>query len=636
MIKKRMLHLAAALIFVFSLTACVETHSAARSTEQASARAAKARGKQSDEVKLTHKLIQKGQPGADVVTLTFGVTGDVHGRLYAYDYAVCEETAAAGFVKTYALAQELRAQNPNTVLIDVGDTVQDNSADLFNDLETHPMIQALNYMNYDIWVLGNHEFNFEKEFLARNIRNFNGSVLSANIKNTKDGSNFVLPYQLFNIEGVRVAVIGMVPPHIPMWEAATPSHFKGLKFEEPIAVARQTVDSLKGRYDVLIGAFHLGRNGEYGSNSGVIEMAKQIPEFDLIFGGHEHARYATLIDGQNGDKTWIIEPGSYGWALAVGEVQVKKDNDAWKVVSVKAENRETAKVAADKAMEKEFEFVHDQSVADANLVVGKVTDDFIPRVDYITGKDKVTTMPTIQLEDTALIDLINDVQLYYTKADVAAAAAFRSDMNLKKGDFKKKDVAFIYKYSNTLMGVNMTGENLLKYMEWSASYYNTAKEGDVTVSFNPNVRGYNYDMFEGVDYDIDISKEAGHRITNAKIKGQAIDPKKVYKVAVNHYRFGTLQNLKLATPKDVYYDSYEVMQDAGRIRDLIGAYVKEKDKGVITPKVNYNWKIIGFDPNVAERDKIFDEIRAGTITIPTSADGRTPNVKSININELKK
>ena len=636
MIKKRMLGFVAALVFVFSLTACVETNSAARSTEKTSARTAKARGKQSDEVKLTHKIIQKGQPGADAVTLTFGVTGDVHGRLYAYDYAVCEETPAAGFVKTYVLAQELRAQNPNTVLIDVGDTVQDNSADLFNDLDTHPMIQALNYMNYDIWVLGNHEFNFEKEFLARNIRHFNGSVLSANIKNTKDGSHFVLPYQLFDIEGVRVAVIGMVPPHIPMWEAAAPSHFKGLEFEDPIAVARKTVDSLKGQYDVLIGAFHLGRNGEYGTNSGVIEMAKQIPEFDLIFGGHEHARYATLIDGQNGDKTWIIEPGCYGWALAVGEIKVKKQNNTWKVVSVKAENRETAKIAADKAMEKEFGFVHDKSVADANLIVGKVTADFIPRVDYITGEDKVTTMPTIQLEDTALIDLINDVQLYYTKADVAAAAAFRFDMNLKKGDFKKKDVAFIYKYSNTLMGVNMTGENLLKYMEWSASYYNTAKEGDVTISFNPNVRGYNYDMFEGIDYDIDISKEAGNRITNAKIKGQTLDPKKVYKVAVNNYRFGTLQSLKLATPKDVYYDSYEVMQDAGRIRDLIGAYVKKVDKGVITPKVNHNWKLIGFDPNVEGKDKILDEIRAGTIKIPTSADGRTPNIKSINIHELKK
>ena len=147
------------------------------------------------------------------------------------------------------------------------------------------------------------------------------------------------------------------------------------------------------------------------------------------------------------------------------------------------------------------------------------------------------------------------------------------------------------------------------------------------------MRGYNYDMFEGIDYDIDISQEAGKRIKNVKIKGQALDPKKVYKLAVNNYRFGTLQNLKLATQEDVYYDSYELMQDAGRIRDLIGAYVKDVDKGVITPKVNYNWKIIGFNPNVEGKDKILDEIRAGNIKIPVSADGRTLNVKSININD---
>ena len=634
--KKSIFRFVSVSVAVFLLAACVETNSTVRSAKQSSSRSARARGKQSDEVKLTHKVIEKGQPGADAVTLTFGVTGDVHGRLYAYDYAVCEDVAGAGLVKTYTLAQQLRKENPNTVLIDVGDTVQDNSAELFNDLETHPMIQALNYMNYDIWVLGNHEFNFEKEFLARNIRHFNGSVLSANIKNKKDGSYFVLPYQLFNIEGVRVAVIGMVPPHIPMWEASSPSHFKGLEFEEPMNVLQKTVDSLKGQYDVLIGAFHLGRNGEYGSNGGVIEIAKQIPEFDLIFGGHEHARYANEVEGKNGDKTWIIEPGCYGWALAVGEVKVKKEKGAWKVVSVKAENRETAKIDADKAMEKEFDFVHTQSVADANEIVGKVTEDFISRVDYITGADKVTTMPTIQLEDTALIDLINEVQLYYTKADISSAAAFRSSMNLKKGDFKKKDVAFIYKYSNTLMGVNMTGENILKYMEWSASYYNTAKEGDVTISFNPDVRSYNYDMFEGVDYDIDISKEAGKRIKNAKIKGQAIDPKKIYKVAVNNYRFGTLQKLKLAAPKDVYYDSYEVMQDAGRIRALIGLYVRKTMKGIIAPRVNNNWKIIGFNTEVKGREQILEEIRTGKIKIPSSADGRTPNIKSINIHEIKK
>ncbi|EFW36804.1 5'-nucleotidase, C-terminal domain protein [Treponema phagedenis F0421] len=466
----------------------------------------------------------------------------------------------------------------------------------------------------------------------RNIKNFKGAVVTANIYNTADNSSFVLPYQLLNIEGVRVAVVGLVPPHIPMWEASSPSHFKGLSFEEPLTAVRKTVDSLKGQYDVLVGAFHLGRNPEYGSQGSAFSIAEAIPEFDLIFGGHEHARYVTEVAGKNGDKTWVLEPGCYGWALAVGEITVKKQNDTWKVVSVKAENKETEKIESDSELEKEFRFVHDESLADANTVIGNVTEDFIKRVDYITGKEEVTTMPTIQLEDTALIDFINEVQLKVAKADVASVAAFRADINLKKGSFKKKDVAFIYKYNNTLMGVNMSGENLLKYMEWSARYYNTTKEGDVTISFDPNIRAYNYDMFDGITYNIDISKPAGSRIVDAKINGAPIDPKKIYKVAVNNYRFGTLQKLGLATPEDVYFDSYETMQDAGRIRDLIVQHVKQKKN--ISPKVNNNWKLIGFNDRVEGREAVLEKIRKGEITIPRSKDGRTPNVKSINIKDI--
>ncbi len=568
-----------ALVLSFSMLSCAGLKSANKS-----GREQLAIGKQTDSVNLKHKLVTKGKPGADKLTITIGATGDLHGRLFPYEYSICEDKKGAGLSKISVLVKKLRAENPNTILVDVGDTVQDNSAELFNKLETHPMIQAMNYMGYDVWALGNHEFNFEKEFLCRNIRNFKGAVLSANIKNTKDGSNFVLPYQIFNVEGVRVAVVGAVTPHIPLWEASSPSHFKGLKFEEPIIALRKTVDSLKGKYDVLVGAFHLGRDAEYDSKAGAIEIAKQISEFDIIFAGHEHARFATEVDGKNGDKTWVIEPGCYGWALAVGKIKVEKKANAWKVVSVTAENLKTATVSeSDKDLEKEFKFVHDEAYKDANVVIGTVTEDFIPRVDYITGKEKVTTMPTIQMEDTALIDLLNTVQRYYAKADISSSAAFRSEMNLKKGKFRKRDVAVIYKYPNTLMGVKITGKNLLKYMEWSASYYNTTKKGDVTISFNPDVRAYNYDMFDGLSYDIDISKKAGNRIKNVLINGKPVNPKKLYKLAVNNYRFGTLKKLGFVNDDSVYYDSYEEMQDAGRIRDLIIKYVKEVCKGKISP-----------------------------------------------------
>lgn len=137
-------------------------------------------------------------------------------------------------------------------------------------------------------------------------------------------------------------------------------------------------------------------------------------------------------------------------------------------------------------------------------------------------------MPTSQLVDTSVIDLINEVQMFYAKSEISSAALFNFGSNLTQGDFKKKDVAFIYKYPNTLVGVNIKGENLLKYMEWSMSYYNTYSEGDVTISFNPKIRGYNYDMFSGVTYNIDVSKPAGQRVCNLLINGQPLDLNKDY------------------------------------------------------------------------------------------------------------
>lgn len=580
-------------------------------------------------IKVEHKVVEKGEAGAEEVTITLAATSDVHGRIYPYEYAIDSEDKDAGFAKTQTIVKGLREENPNMILIDVGDTVQDNSAELFNNLETHPMVDAMNEMDYDVWVLGNHEFNFEKEFITRNINNFEGSVVNANIYNEKDGSNFVQPYQIFEVEGVRVAVIGAVPPHVPMWEASAPDHFKGLEFEDPIVSVKKTIDSIDGQYDVLVGAFHLSRRDEYGL-TGVMDIAEELPEFDLIFHGHEHARHITDVNG-----TPVMEPGAYGWAVSVGEIKVAKVDGEWTVEEVKADNLQTKEVEADQDLLDKFKFVHDESIANANTVVGEVTGTFIDRVDYITGADDITTMPTAQLEDNAVIELINEVQMFYADADISSAAIFNFDSNLKEGEFRKKDVAFIYKYTNTLMGVEITGENLLKYMEWSANYYNTWNEGDVTVSFNDKVRGYNYDIFDGINYEIDLSKESGNRIKNATIDGKAIDPNKSYKIAVNNYRFGTLVNNGWVNEEDKYFDSYEMMQDAGRMRDLIVKYVVEEKNGTIKPRVDNNWKITGINLDYPETEAIYEKIREGEIVIPRSEDGRSLNIRAINKNEIE-
>lgn len=555
-------------------------------------------------------------------------TSDLHGRIYAHDYATDSEDADAGLAKVQTVIKTEREADPDLILIDTGDTVQDNSAELFNDLPVHPMIQSFNFMKYDLWAIGNHEFNFELDFLKRNIAAFEGTVLSANIYNDGTDTRFVDGYKIIDRDGVRVAFIGMIPPRVPLWEASAPSHFAGLAFTDPVEETKKVLKEIEGKYDVLVGAYHLGPKGQHGYE-GVEEIANQFPEFDVIFSGHAHSKYNEEINGVN-----IIEPGKYGWAVAKASIDVKATDNGYEVVNVTTENIETKKLEASEDVLNEFKYVHDQSREDANTIVGKITEDYIKGVDYITGEDKVTTMPRAQLEDTAVIDLINEVQMHFAGAEVSSAALFNFGSNLKAGDFKKKDIAYIYKYPNTLTGVNITGENLLKYMEWSAGYYNTAKEGDVTVSFNPEIRGYNYDMFSGINYEIDVTKEAGNRIVNPMINGQPLDPKAVYKLAVNNYRFGTLKGLELVTDEDKYYDSYEELQDAGRIRSLIIDYTVKEKNGTLTPSVDNNWKIINFDFNHPKKDEVFALVKDGAIEIPTSEDGRTKNVKSLNINEL--
>lgn len=132
----------------------------------------------------------------------------------------------------------------------------------------------------------------------------------------------------------------------------------------------------------------------------------------------------------------------------------------------------------------------------------------------LAPENEIADIPAAQVQDTALIDLINDVHMYYTGAPVSAAALSVMSANLYPGDIRKCDMALIYKYTNTLYKLRMTGAQLKKYMEWSANYYQAFTPGDLTVAFNPDVRAYNYDMFEGVNYDVNVANEPGRRIEN--------------------------------------------------------------------------------------------------------------------------
>ena len=570
--------------------------------------------------------ITKGEAvTGDSVTISIAATSDLHGRIYPWSYATdSADNSGVGFAQTDTIVKEIKAEYPDTLLVDIGDSMQDNSAELFIDLDTHPMVQALNLLKYDVWVPGNHEFNFGLDFLERNLNNFDGRVVCANIKYADSGKDYVLPYQIYVIDGVRVAIVGATAPHIKQWEASNPEHFNNLDFTNPIDSLKETVKAIEGQYDLLVAAVHISRQGEYEEEgkTGAFQIAEAVPELDAIIAGHEHATYCTKVN-----DTWVLEPGRYGSHVALTKFNMKKDESGkWQLVDVSAENIATKGKETSQEVMDNFKWAHDKAQSVANEVVGKVEADFVDGVDYITGSDDVTTMPRAQVEDTALMDLINEVQMFYTNAEISTAALFNFDQNLKAGDFKRKDVAFIYKYDNTLMGTNITGENLLKYMEWTVGYFQSAQDGDVTIAFNPDFRAYNYDMLSGINYEIDLSKPQGERIVNATLNGKPIDPKATYKLAVNNYRFGTLMANGWATLDDVYYSSANEVAPA--IRDLIVKYTNEQLKGVLTPKCDHNWKIVGL-PESFNDPATIEKIKSGEIKIPRSSDGRTPNVEAV-------
>ncbi|MEA4859549.1 MAG: 5'-nucleotidase C-terminal domain-containing protein, partial [Sphaerochaeta sp.] len=235
-------------------------------------------------------------------------------------------------------------------------------------------------------------------------------------------------------------------------------------------------------------------------------------------------------------------------------------------------------------------------------------------------KNEIMGIPEGKLRDTAVMDLINDVQLLNSGADVSAAALFADTSDIPAGDINYGTIFGIYKYDNTLYRVPVTGKELKAYMEWSAACYNQWVEGDVSISFNPEKPGYLYDMFSGVDYEIDLSKPVGQRIRNVMFKGKPLADEQKLTLAVNNYRYSSaLKAQKLVAGTKEW-------ESPNSIRDMLVEYIKSK--GVIQPKVDNNWKIVGVNLASPYRDQLVKLVNEGKLEVPYA--------KALNVNELKK
>lgn len=553
-------------------------------------------------------------------------TSDLHGKFYPYDYAINEESKSGSLTQIATAVKKYRTDN--TIIVDVGDTIQDNYSEMFFKDKIHPMMLAMNEIGYDIWAIGNHEFNYGVENLKNIMKQSTSKVLIGNLYNP-DGTSFADSYTIIEKDGVKIGVIGMCTPNITKWDSV---NLKDYIVTDPVEEIKKIVKDLRDKVDVLIATVHMGEENEYDvPNSGANDLANACPELDLIIAAHEHK----LVEETYVDNVLIVENKSSGATMSKVNIVVEKDKSGCKIVDRKAESIKISEYESDKELSKKLAPYNERAKKEANIIIGElVGGNLVP-------ENEIVEIPQAQIEPTSLIDLINEVQMYYTDAQVSSAALFNIDANLEPGKIKKSDTSLIYKYGNTLYKVQMTGKQLKKYMEWSANYYNTYNPKDLTISFNENVRGFNYDMFSGVDYQIDISEKPGNRIKNLKWTktGKEVKDDEVFVIAVNNYRVNT----HLLSYGEIYEEGEELPKvleidvngKIGGVRELIGDYIKNVKGGKIAPNNPKNWEIIGNNWDEEKHKKAVQMIREGKIKIPSSQDGRTPNVKSITEDDLK-
>jgi len=566
-----------------------------------------------------------GNNEPELVDIQILATSDLHGKFMPWDYIIDSESYSGSLTQLATAVNEKR--NDNTLVLDAGDIVQDNNAEGFLDADVHPMIQAMNYIGYDAWTTGNHEYNYGINELDKIIKTQNAQLLLCNVYD-ENGDRIGKPYEIFERSGVRIAVVGMVTTKITYWDK---TNLETYTVTNPVDECKALLPEIEAKADVIIALAHMCVEDEEGvENSGTRSLAEACPEFDLIISAHDHE----LIEGEYLGSVLTIENKNQAQTMSEIHISVEKKKDACNVASITSKAIDISQYESEPELEDMLRPYHEQAIQAAYTVIGRLEGgNLIP-------EDEIAGIPSAQIQDTALMDLIQAAMLHYSGADVSASTITSLSSQLNEGDIRKIDVVNVYKYVNNLCTVKMTGAQLKKYMEWSADYYQQYEEGDLTIAFNPEVRYYDYDMFEGVNYQIDISKHVGERIVNLTWPdGKAVREDESIIVAVTDYRC----NSRIMVPGAIFdeNDLPEIVEmdihnsDIGTIRDLIESYIVNVKNSVIKPELNNNWEIIGTDWDEDLHNEAALQINSGILETEFSDDGRTPNVRKITLGDLK-
>lgn len=510
-------------------------------------------------------------------------TTDMHGRVFPIDY-YSNKYDNVGIAKVATLIKDARKTDPDLMLVDSGDTIQGTPLEYFhnkrNNTPPDPMMLAMNALHYDSMAVGNHEYNFGLKVLEKARSEAKFPWLSANSYNKGTNQPHYTPYIVKEVNGARVGVLGLTTPGIPNWENVP--NYAGLEFKETVSEAKKWVQILRGKekVDLVVITMHMGieedlRTGKLNpaqvpNENAAVAIARQVPGVDVILMGHTHRDVPSLV--VNG----VLLSQANRWASHVARVDLyleKGSDNRWHVIGKAAR---TIPVTEKTAI--------DPEIAQIGQPYDKETQDWLSRTigespQELTGRDA-------RFRDTPIIDLIQRVQLEAGKADVSMAAAFTLESHIPKGAVTVRNIAGLYEYENTLVTLELTGQQLKDALEHSAHYFRAYEPGkSLSELVDQRIPGYDFDMAEGVTYELDVTKPFGQRIQNLKFKGQPLLPTQKLRVVTNNYRVNGGGGYTMYKGAPVVYRSSE------EVRELIIDWVERNKK--IPTEADNNWRIVG-------------------------------------------
>ncbi|WP_105901743.1 2',3'-cyclic-nucleotide 2'-phosphodiesterase [Vibrio gangliei] len=575
---------------------------------------------------------------ADTINLRIIETTDIHANVMDYDYYKDKPSDKIGLVRAATVVKEARSEVENSVLVDNGDLIQGSpmgdymASKGLTPGEVHPAYKAMNLLQYDVGNLGNHEFNYGLDYLAEATNDAKFPYVNANIIDAKSGKNYfnpyiIKPYQFKDTDGktheIKVGYIGFVPPQIMVWDK------KNLTGKVQVNDIKQTAEAFIPKMraegaDVIVAIPHSGISTEkyqQGAENSVYYLTK-VKGIDAITFGHSHAVFPSKefanVDGANIAKGTIngipsVMPGRWGSHVGVIDLQLKEKGGKWVVSDGKAvarpiydANEQKSLAVEDKDIKQAIEHDHDATRKFVNQPIGQANDVMYSFLSLVQDD------PTVQIVNLAQKDYVERFIQGDPSLDgmpvLSAAAPFKAGgrkndpgnyTEVESGKLTFRNAADLYLYPNTLVVMKATGAEVQEWLECSAGQFNQIDPNSDKVQSLINwdgFRTYNFDVIDGVNYQIDVTQPArydgecqlinkdSHRIVGLTYQGKPIDPKQEFLVATNNYRaYGG--KFAGTGSEHVAFDSPD------ENRTVVADYISRvsHEKGEVTPSADNNW-----------------------------------------------